>query len=50
MAYKIVCRDSVEERILGLQASKKRMAEGIILDEANLMKSISKEELLKLFE
>ncbi|MGE8243411.1 MAG: DEAD/DEAH box helicase [Sphingobacterium sp.] len=50
MAYKIVCRDSVEERILELQASKKRMAEGIILDEANLMKSISKDELLKLFE
>ncbi|MFU1858961.1 DEAD/DEAH box helicase [Sphingobacterium sp. NGMCC 1.201703] len=50
MAYKIVCRDSVEERILELQAIKKRMAEGLILDEANLMKSISKEELLKLFE
>lgn len=50
MAYKIVCRDSVEERILELQDSKKRMAEGVILDEANLMKSISKEELLKLFE
>nr|WP_288809141.1 DEAD/DEAH box helicase [uncultured Sphingobacterium sp.] len=50
MAYKIVCRDSVEERILELQASKKRMAEGIILDETNLMKSISKEELLRLFE
>jgi len=50
MAYKIVCRDSVEERILELQNLKKRMSEGIILDEANLMKSISKEELLKLFE
>lgn len=50
MAYKIVCRDSVEERILELQESKKRVAEGIILDEANLMKSISKEELLKLFD
>lgn len=50
MAYKIVCRDSVEEGILELQESKKRVAEGVILDEANLMKSISKEELLKLFE
>lgn len=50
MAYKMVCRDSVEERILALQDHKKRMAEGLILDEANLMKSISKEELLKLFE
>lgn len=50
MAYKIVCRDSVEEGILELQESKKRVAEGVILDEINLMKSISKEELLKLFE
>lgn len=50
MAYKIVCRDSVEEGILSLQESKRRMAEGVILDEVNLMKSISKEELLKLFE
>lgn len=50
MAYKVVCRDSVEERILELQESKKRVAEGLILDEANLMKSISKEELLKLFD
>ena len=50
MAYKIVCRDSVEEHILALQESKKRISEGLILDETNLMKSISKEELLKLFE
>lgn len=50
MAYKIVCRDSVEEYILALQESKKRISEGLILDETNLMKSISKEELLKLFE
>jgi len=50
MAYKIVCRDSVEEHILALQESKKRISEGLILDEANLMKSISKDELLKLFE
>lgn len=50
MAYKIVCRDSVEEHILALQESKKRISEGLILDETNLMKSISKEELLKLFD
>ncbi len=50
MAYKIVCRNSVEEHILALQERKKRISEGLILDEANLMKSISKDELLKLFE
>lgn len=49
-AYKIVCRDSVEEKIVALQDQKKRLAEGLILDEKNLMKSLSKEELLKLFE
>jgi len=50
MAYKIVCKDTVEERILEMQASKKSVADGLILDEANLMKSLSKDDLLKLFE
>lgn len=49
-AYKIVCRDSVEEKIVALQDEKKQLADGLILDETNLMKSLNKEELLKLFE
>lgn len=49
-AYKMVCRDSVEEKILALQEHKKKLADGLILDEANIMKSLSKDELLKLFE
>ncbi|NGM65924.1 DEAD/DEAH box helicase [Sphingobacterium sp. SGR-19] len=49
-AYKIVCRDSVEEKILALQEHKKKLADGLILDETNIMKSLTKDELLKLFE
>ncbi|TDQ77076.1 DEAD/DEAH box helicase [Sphingobacterium yanglingense] len=49
-AYKIVCKDSVEEKILALQEHKKQLADGLILDETNLMKTLSKEELLKLFD
>ncbi|WP_181151531.1 DEAD/DEAH box helicase [Sphingobacterium gobiense] len=49
-AYKLVCRDSVEEKILALQEQKKELADGLILDEVNIMKSLRKEELLKLFE
>jgi|GEM_PF-195693 len=49
-AYKLVCRDSVEEKIMALQEQKKKLANGLILDETNIMKSLSKEELLKLFE
>ncbi|SKB54860.1 Helicase conserved C-terminal domain-containing protein [Sphingobacterium nematocida] len=49
-AYKIVCKDSVEEKILVLQEHKKQLADGLILDETNLMKTLSKEELLKLFD
>ncbi len=48
--YKLVCKDSVEEKILALQEHKKKLADGLILDEANIMKSLSKDELLKLFE
>lgn len=49
-AYKIVCRDTVEEKILALQEHKKKLADGLVLDETNLMKTLSKEELLKLFD
>src|SRR5690606_10302796 len=40
-AYKIVCRDSVEEKIVALQDEKKQLADGLILDETNLMKSLN---------
>lgn len=49
-AYKLVCRDNVEEKIIALQEQKKKLADGLILDEAKIMKSLRKEELLKLFE
>ncbi len=49
-AYKLICKDSVEEKILDLQKKKKKLASDIIHTDASIMKSLTKEDLLGLFE
>lgn len=49
MAYKMACRNSVEEAIIALQERKKKLADELILEESNLLKTITKDDLLKLF-
>ncbi len=49
-AYKIVCRDSVEEKILALQDQKKKLVDDLIPDEQSLLKKMTSEELLQLFD
>ncbi len=48
-AYKIIAKDTVEEKILALQEKKKNLAKAIISDEAGLLKSLKFEELRDLF-
>lgn len=55
-AYRLVCEDTVEQRILELQDEKRRLANAVVgggLDSANagtsLLQSLSKDELLSLF-
>ncbi len=55
-AYRLVCEDTVEQRILELQDEKRRLANAVIGGEpgmvnagASLLQSLSKDELLSLF-
>jgi SNF2 family DNA or RNA helicase len=49
VACRLVAEDTVEERILELQARKRELANAA-LDEAALAKSLGKEDILALFE
>ncbi|MFW6151496.1 MAG: SNF2-related protein [Verrucomicrobiota bacterium] len=44
-AYRLVAKDTVEERILELQARKRKLAESIIKADSNLLRSLSREDL-----
>jgi SNF2 family DNA or RNA helicase len=48
-AYKMICKDTIEEKIILLQQKKKKIAQDLISSDENVFKSLSKEELLDLF-
>jgi non-specific serine/threonine protein kinase len=47
--YKIIARDSVEEKILQLQEKKKNLVNQLITTEASFFKSLTKEDVAGLF-
>lgn len=49
-AYKLICKDSIEEKILKLQERKKELSTDIIRTDEHAFKSLSKAELLDLFK
>ena len=48
-AYKMICRDSVEEKILALQQRKKALAADLISEENGFVKSLSTADVAFLF-
>src|SRR5690606_30021867 len=50
MAYRMICKDSIEEYILDMQANKKELADSLIQTDGNVLKALNKTELLKLFD
>jgi SNF2 family DNA or RNA helicase len=44
-AYRLICRDTVEERILELQQKKRKLADAIITADSSLVGSLSAEDL-----
>ena len=44
-AYRLVARDTVEEKILELQAGKRALADAIVQADQSLMTSLSREDL-----
>ncbi len=49
IAYKMICKDSVEEKILALQNNKKKMAGELIGEDQAVMKKLKKEDIEYLF-
>jgi non-specific serine/threonine protein kinase len=48
-AYKMICKDTVEEKILELQEKKKEVANDLISTEAGFIKKLTQEDIVGLF-
>ncbi|MEX8547436.1 MAG: SNF2-related protein [Mucilaginibacter sp.] len=48
-AYKMICKDTVEEKILQLQQKKKTLADDLINGDSSFIKKITKEDVAFLF-
>ncbi len=48
-AYKMICKDTVEEKILQLQERKKMLADDLIQEDSGFMKSLSRDDIEFLF-
>ncbi len=48
-AYKMICKDTIEEKILTLQQRKKDIAEDIVSAEAGFLKKLTREDIVDLF-
>ncbi|MFN9443903.1 MAG: hypothetical protein ACK52I_11220, partial [Pseudomonadota bacterium] len=44
-AYRLVCRDTVEERVLELQSRKKALCEAILGNERSLLQDLTRADL-----
>ena len=49
-AYKMICKDTIEEKILKLQERKKDLSNEIIQIDENVLKSLKKADLMALFD
>lgn len=48
-AYKMICKDTIEEKILLLQAKKKEIASDLVGAETGFIKKLSQDDILDLF-
>ena len=48
-AYKMICKDTIEEKILELQQKKKKLAEELVSEDEGFLKSLTQEEVEYLF-
>jgi superfamily II DNA or RNA helicase len=50
IVYRLIVKNTIEEKILELQKKKKSLADSLISDDTNVFKSLNKEDVLQLFE
>lgn len=48
-AYRMICKDTIEEKILQLQEKKKTLVKDVISDENGFVKKLTKEDIVYLF-
>ncbi len=48
-AYRMICKDSIEDKILQLQEKKRALARDIIADDASFVKTLTREDVEYLF-
>ena len=48
-AYRLIARDTIEEKVLQLQDSKRNLADAIIRADTNLVRDLKREDLDFLF-
>ncbi len=48
-AYRMICKDSIEDKILQLQEKKRALAKDIIADDVTFVKSLTREDVEYLF-
>ena len=48
-AYRLICKNTVEEKILKLQSKKKKIAGDIVQTDENIMKSLDVQDIQELF-
>ncbi|MDQ2753456.1 MAG: hypothetical protein M3R72_10585, partial [Bacteroidota bacterium] len=48
-AYRMICKDTVEDKILSLQEKKRSLAVDLISDDSTFVKSLTKEDIEYLF-
>ncbi len=49
-AYKLICRNTIEEKILELQKKKRQLSEDLVSEEDGFVKHLSQEDISFLFE
>lgn len=49
-AYKLICKDTIEEKILQLQEKKKSVADDLVNIESGTIKKLSKDDVMALFD
>lgn len=49
-AYRMICKDTIEEKIVKLQEDKKAVAKDIVSTEDGFFKSLKNEDLIGLFD
>ena len=50
VAVRLICPDTIEEKIMAMQEGKKELADDLIRTETSIFKSLSKKDLLGLFD